>query len=196
MELFTFIVWNDCAPNSAFILGTSDQRLEYFRKHWVSNRVRISDCVHDEEHSFKTVSYFLHFMVDNLGVYSCFDIKTVLILDYSDSHRASDVLDSLDNWNSSQGNDSKKKFELRESFKHTDWVDKHSYQQTSSLPHFKFHKEWEETCWWVWRCHFTFHWHGWIHRFQQKCAGSKRGRLTFIKAIFEVWPSMWGIEGV
>ena len=76
--------------------------------------------IHDEEYSFKTVSCFLHFMVNNLGVYSCFDIKTVLILDYSDSHWTSDVLDSLDNWNSSQGNDSKKKFELRESFKHTD----------------------------------------------------------------------------
>jgi len=59
-------------------------------------------------------------MVNNLDIYSCFDIKTVLILDYLDSHRASDVLDSLDNWNSSQGNDSKKKFELRESFKHSD----------------------------------------------------------------------------
>ncbi len=57
-------------------------------------------------------------MVTNMDNYSCFNFKTVSILNYPDSNRVSDVLNSLSSRNSSQRNDIKKKFELRESFKY------------------------------------------------------------------------------
>ena len=57
-------------------------------------------------------------MVANMDNYNGFSFKTVSILNYPDSNRVSDVLNSLSSGNSSQRNDIKKKFELRESFKY------------------------------------------------------------------------------
>lgn len=92
--------------------------MEYFCKYWILNRAYILDYFYDEKYIYKTVYYSLRFMVANMDNYNGFSFKTVSILNYPDSNRVSDVLNSLSSGNSSQRNDIKKKFELRESFKY------------------------------------------------------------------------------